>query len=69
MDTGTKPQTPAVTLTGTPAGLGVRIIEKLRAWSDCGGDVETAFTRDRLLANIGVGLPPGSARLAGPIMQ
>ena len=33
-------------------GLAAWIIEKFRAWSDCNGDVETAFTRDRLLANI-----------------
>lgn len=28
------------------------IVEKFRAWSDCGGDVEAAFTKDQLLANI-----------------
>jgi microsomal epoxide hydrolase len=25
---------------------------KFRAWSDCGGDVESVFTRDQMLANI-----------------
>jgi len=49
---GTKPQTLAFALTDSPAGLAAWIVEKFRAWSDCGGDVETAFTRDRLLANI-----------------
>lgn len=49
---GTKPQTLAFALTDSPAGLAAWIIEKFRSWSDCGGDVETAFTRDRLLANI-----------------
>jgi pimeloyl-ACP methyl ester carboxylesterase len=49
---GTKPQTLAFALTDSPAGLAAWIIEKFRTWSDCGGDVETAFTRDRLLANI-----------------
>ena len=49
---GTRPQTLAFGLTDSPAGLAAWIIEKFRAWSDCGGDVEMAFTRDRLLANI-----------------
>jgi pimeloyl-ACP methyl ester carboxylesterase len=49
---GTKPQTLAFALTDSPAGLAAWIIEKFRTWSDCGGDVESAFTRDRLLANI-----------------
>jgi pimeloyl-ACP methyl ester carboxylesterase len=49
---GTKPQTLAFGLTDSPAGLAAWIIEKFRTWSDCGGDVESAFSRDRLLANI-----------------
>jgi pimeloyl-ACP methyl ester carboxylesterase len=49
---GTKPQTLAFGLSDSPAGLAAWIIEKFRTWSDCGGNVETAFTRDRLLANI-----------------
>jgi pimeloyl-ACP methyl ester carboxylesterase len=49
---GTKPQTLAFALTDSPAGLAAWIIEKFRSWSDCGGDIETAFSRDRLLANI-----------------
>ena len=49
---GTRPQTLAFGLTDLPAGLAAWIVEKFRAWSDCGGDVETAFTRDQLLANI-----------------
>jgi pimeloyl-ACP methyl ester carboxylesterase len=49
---GTKPQTLAFALTDSPAGLAAWIIEKFRTWSDCGGNVETAITRDRLLANI-----------------
>ena len=49
---GTKPQTLGSALSDSPAGLAAWIIEKFRTWSDCGGDVETAFTRDRLLANI-----------------
>jgi microsomal epoxide hydrolase len=49
---GTRPQTLAFGLTDSPAGLAAWIIEKFRSWSDCGGDVESAFSRDRLLANI-----------------
>lgn len=48
----TKPQTLAVGLTDSPAGLAAWIIEKFRAWSDCGGDVESRFTRDQLLTNL-----------------
>ncbi len=48
----TKPQTAATGLTDSPAGLAGWIVEKLRAWSDCGGDVETAFSRDEILTNV-----------------
>jgi pimeloyl-ACP methyl ester carboxylesterase len=46
----TKPQTAAVGLTDSPAGLAAWIVEKLRAWSDCHGDVERSFTRDEICA-------------------
>jgi microsomal epoxide hydrolase len=49
---GTRPQTLSFALTDSPAGLAAWIVEKFRAWSDCGGDVESAFSRDELLANI-----------------
>jgi microsomal epoxide hydrolase len=49
---GTRPQTLAVALADSPAGLAAWIIEKFRAWSDCGGDLESVFTKDELLANI-----------------
>ncbi|MFF9164278.1 epoxide hydrolase family protein [Streptomyces longwoodensis] len=45
----TRPHTLAVALGDSPAGLAAWILEKLRAWTDCGGDVETVFTRDELL--------------------
>jgi microsomal epoxide hydrolase len=51
---GTKPQTLGYGLMDSPAGLAAWIVEKFRSWSDCGGDVESAFTRDRLLTNIAV---------------
>jgi pimeloyl-ACP methyl ester carboxylesterase len=49
---GTRPQTLAFGLTDSPAGLAAWIVEKFRVWSDCGGDVESVFTKDQLLANI-----------------
>ncbi len=49
---GTKPQTLSFALTDLPAGLAAWIVEKFRAWTDCGGDVETALTRDQMLADI-----------------
>lgn len=48
----TVPQTAAVGLTDSPAGLASWIVEKLRAWSDCDGDLERAFTRDEILTNL-----------------
>jgi pimeloyl-ACP methyl ester carboxylesterase len=72
---GTKPQTLAFALTDSPAGLAAWIVEKFRAWSDCGGDVEVAFARDHLLANIslywltgaiGSSFWPYYARMHGP---
>jgi pimeloyl-ACP methyl ester carboxylesterase len=45
----TKPHTLAVGLGDSPAGLAAWILEKLRSWTDCDGDVETVFTRDELL--------------------
>jgi pimeloyl-ACP methyl ester carboxylesterase len=45
----TKPHTLAVGLGDSPAGLAAWIVEKLRSWSDCGGDVESVFPRDELL--------------------
>jgi microsomal epoxide hydrolase len=48
----TKPQTLAYGLNDSPAGLAAWIVEKFRAWSDCGGDVESVFSKDHMLANI-----------------
>jgi pimeloyl-ACP methyl ester carboxylesterase len=50
----TKPQTAAAGLTDSPAGLAAWIVEKLRAWSDCGGEVERSFSRDEILTNISI---------------
>jgi pimeloyl-ACP methyl ester carboxylesterase len=48
----TKPQTAAFGLTDSPAGPAAWIVAKLRAWSDCGGDVEKRFTKDEILTNV-----------------
>ena len=48
----TKPQTLAYGLTDSPAGLASWIVEKWRAWSDCGGDIESRFTKDQLLTHL-----------------
>jgi pimeloyl-ACP methyl ester carboxylesterase len=48
---GTRPQT-LFALTDSPAGLAAWIVEKFRSWSDCGGDIERAISRDRMLADI-----------------
>ena len=52
MSARTKPQTLAYALNDSPVGLAAWIVEKLRAWSDCDGDVERRFTKDELLTNI-----------------
>jgi epoxide hydrolase len=49
---GTRPQTIGYALEDSPAGLAAWIVEKFRAWSDCGGDIERSFTKDQLLTNI-----------------
>lgn len=48
----TRPQTVAYGLNDSPAGLAAWIVEKFRAWSDCGGEVERRFTKDELLTTI-----------------
>lgn len=72
---GTRPQTLAAALTDSPAGLAAWIVEKFRSWSDCGGDVESVFPKDHLLANItlywltgaiGSSFWPYYARMHGP---
>jgi pimeloyl-ACP methyl ester carboxylesterase len=45
----TRPQTLAVGLGDSPAGLAAWILEKLRSWTDSGGDVGTVFSRDEVL--------------------
>ena len=49
---GSKPQTLGYGLNDSPIGQAAWIVEKFRAWSDVGGDVESKFTRDELLTNV-----------------
>jgi len=46
---GTRPLTLGYGLADSPAGLLAWILEKYRAWSDCGGEVSTRFSDDFLL--------------------
>jgi pimeloyl-ACP methyl ester carboxylesterase len=46
----TRPQTLAVGLTDSPAGLAAWLIDKWREWVDCEGDLERRFSKDELLA-------------------
>jgi pimeloyl-ACP methyl ester carboxylesterase len=47
-----KPQSLAQGLNDSPAGLAAWIVEKFRAWSDCGGDIESRFSKDELLTHV-----------------
>ncbi len=49
LEQSTKPHTLAAGLGDSPAGLAAWIVEKLRSWSDCDGEVESVFRRDDLL--------------------
>jgi microsomal epoxide hydrolase len=49
---GTRPQTLGYGLHDSPAGLAGWLVEKYRAWTDCGGEVERALTREELLTLI-----------------
>jgi pimeloyl-ACP methyl ester carboxylesterase len=48
----TRPDTLAVALHDSPVGLAAWILDKWREWSDCGGDLETRFSKDHLLTTI-----------------
>jgi pimeloyl-ACP methyl ester carboxylesterase len=52
LEQGTRPQTLGVALNDSPAGLLAWIVEKFRAWSDCGGHPESSYTRDQLITNV-----------------
>ena len=48
----TRPQTLAIGMTDSPAGLAAWIIEKWRAWCGWGDDFEKLFPRDMLITNV-----------------
>ena len=48
----TKPQSLAQGLNDSPAGLAGWIVEKFRGWSDCGGNIESRFSKDELLTHV-----------------
>jgi microsomal epoxide hydrolase len=48
----TKPQSLAHGLNDSPVGLASWLVEKFRDWSDCGGKIESRFTKDELLTQI-----------------
>ncbi|MFY1669831.1 epoxide hydrolase family protein [Plantactinospora sp. WMMB334] len=50
----TRPATLAHGLSDSPAGLLAWIVEKYRAWSDCGGDLSAAFTDDEILTQASI---------------
>ncbi|MFJ2683343.1 epoxide hydrolase family protein [Pseudomonas sp. NPDC087342] len=51
---GTKPQSLAIGLNDSPAGLAAWIVEKFQAWTDGSGDLQRAVALDALLTNISV---------------
>ena len=46
-----EPQTLAWAMQDSPAGLAAWMLQRRRAWSDCGGDVERRFTKDELITS------------------
>jgi pimeloyl-ACP methyl ester carboxylesterase len=51
---GTKPQSLAYGLTDSPSGVAAWVVEKLHAWSDCNGNVESRFTKDQILTLVSI---------------
>jgi microsomal epoxide hydrolase len=49
---GTRPLSLAPGLGDSPAGLAAWMVEKFQRWSDCGGDLESRFSRDEILTNL-----------------
>lgn len=60
----TRPQTLSYGLHDSPVGLAAWIVEKWRAWTDPDGDVDRAFGRDLLLANVTLYWVTGTANAA-----
>jgi microsomal epoxide hydrolase len=58
----TKPQTIGLALADSPVGFAGWVIEKCRSWSDCGGDVESVFSKEALLTNVMTYLVTGNVQ-------
>lgn len=50
----TRPQSLAFGLADSPAGLAGWVVEKLRAWSDCDGDLGSTFSLDEVLTILSI---------------
>jgi microsomal epoxide hydrolase len=50
----TRPQSLAFGMADSPAGLAGWIVEKLRAWSDCNGELGSTFTLDEVLTILSI---------------
>jgi pimeloyl-ACP methyl ester carboxylesterase len=48
----TRPQTLAFALADSPVGLAAWIFDRWWDWSDCGGELERRFTKDKLLTTV-----------------
>ena len=59
---GTRPQSLAYAMHDSPVGMLAWIVEKHRAWSDCGGDVERCISREQLLTNATIYWVTGTLR-------
>jgi epoxide hydrolase len=64
---GTKPMSLGIAQADSPAGIAAWIVEKFRTWSDCGGDIESVYTKDQLLTNIMFYWAPNSIASAARI--
>ena len=61
----TKPQTLSYAMMDSPVGVAAWIVEKFHSWSDTtGDDIESVYTKDRLLTNIMVYLVTGTFNTA-----
>ena len=61
----TKPQTLSYAMMDSPVGVAAWIVEKWNSWSDTeGDDIESVYTKDRILTNIMVYLVTGSFNTA-----
>jgi microsomal epoxide hydrolase len=48
----TKPQTLAYGLSDSPVAQAAWIVEKLRSWTDCDGDLESVLSKDEILSSV-----------------